>query len=99
MSLEENPKPNGIWKQVGYGKIIVLNDTTIKVYDITKQNCNLSYEEEILDFGKIRNYTNDTLTIQHGIDNWQFIRLDNLPELCIVKNDQNNDPKYNFQTL
>ncbi len=98
-SSEENSKPNGIWKQVGYGNIIVLNDTTIKVYDITKQNCNLSYEEEILDFGRIKNYTNDTLTIQHGIDDWRFIRLEKLPELCTIRNEQNNNPKYNFQTF
>lgn len=98
-SLEENISPSGIWKQLGYGNIIELNDTIIKVYDITKQNCNLSFEEEVLDFGKIKAYTKDTLTIQHGIDDWQFIRLEKLPKLCAADDKSANDPKHNFQTF
>lgn len=96
---EENIKPNGIWELQGYGHIIELNDTILKVYDISKQNCNLSYEEEILDFGSIKKFTKDTLTIQHGIDNWMFTRLEKLPDLCSSKNKLNNNPKYNFQTF
>ncbi|MBT8253984.1 MAG: hypothetical protein KJN68_08425, partial [Bacteroidia bacterium] len=57
---EKNTGPNGIWEQIGYGRIIELNDTTLKLYDITKQNCKLSDEIEILNFGKIKNYTKDT---------------------------------------
>ncbi|MBQ0735865.1 S41 family peptidase [Aquimarina celericrescens] len=96
----ENPKPNGIWKQIGYGNIIEVKDSTIKVYDIAKQNCDLSYEEEILDFGKIKSWTKDTLTIQHGIDNWLFTRLDKLPELCNTPvKELKNDPKHNFNVF
>ena len=78
----EKPKSDGIWKQIGYGNIIKLNDTIISVYNISKQDCHLSFKEHILDFGKIKNYSKDTLTIQHGIDNWLFTRLDKLPNLC-----------------
>jgi len=93
-------EPNGIWEQQGYGNIIQLNDSTIKVYNITKQNCHLSHEEEILDFGKIKSYTKDTLTIQHGIDNWVFTKLDTLPNLCNTPNEQLiNDPKHNFNVF
>ncbi len=96
----ENSKPNGIWKQIGYGNIIEVKDSTIKVYDIAKQNCDLSYEEEILDFGKIKSWTKDTLTIQHGIDNWLFTRLDELPELCNTPvKELKNDPKHNFNVF
>lgn len=90
---------NGFWKQMGYGNIIELKDPLIKVYGISKQNCNLSFEEEILDFGKVKNYTKDTLTIQHGIDEWKFTRLDRLPELCQTSTTLNADPKYNFQAF
>ena len=96
---EENIKPNGIWEQQGYGHIIELNDTILKVYDISKQDCSLSYEEEILDFGSIKRFTKDTLIIQHGIDIWTFTRLERLPDLCSSKNGLNNNPKYNFQTF
>ena len=96
----DNLKPYGIWKQIGYGKIIELNDSIIKVYDLTKQNCDLSYEEEILDFGKIKNFTKDSLTIQHGIDNWLFTRLETLPEFCNTpKRELKNDPKHNFNVF
>ncbi len=97
--FQDNAKPNGIWKQIGYGNLIELNDSTIKVYDITKQNCHLSFEEEILDFGRIKSYTKGMLIIQHGIDDWLFTRLNKLPKLCKSNKEQKNHPEYNFQTF
>lgn len=96
---EQHIEPDGIWKQNGYGRYIGLNDTTIKIYDITKRNCNLSYEKEILDFGEIKSFTKDTLIIQHGIDNWLFTRAEKLPERCNSSNETVTDPMYNFQAL
>jgi carboxyl-terminal processing protease len=95
----EKQKPDGIWEQIGYGNIIQLNDTIISVYNISKQDCHLSFEEHILDFGKVKNYTKDTLTIQHGNDDWLFTRLEKLPNLCKTSNKINNDPKHNFQVF
>ena len=92
-------KPDGIWKQIGYGNIIELNDTLISVYNISKQNCHLSFKEHVLDFGQIKNYSKDTLTIQHGIDNWLFTRLEKLPNLCKKSNELNSDPQHNFQVF
>ncbi len=97
--LNKKSKPDGIWKQIGYGNIIELKDSVISVYNISKQDCNLSFEEHILNFGKIKNYSKDTLTIQHGIDDWQFTRLEKLPNLCKTSNELNNDPKHNFQVF
>ena len=95
----EKTKPDGIWKQIGYGNIIKLNDTIISVYNISKQDCHLSFEEHILDFGKIKTYSKDTLTIQHGNDDWLFTRLEKLPNLCKTSNELKNDPKHNFQVF
>lgn len=95
----EKPKPDGIWKQIGYGNIIELNDTIISVYNISKQDCNLSFKEHILDFGKIKNYTKDTLTIQHGNDDWLFTRLEKIPNLCKTSKELNSVPKHNFQVF
>ena len=95
----EKPKPNGIWKQIGYGNIIKLNDTLISVYNISKQDCHLSFEEHILDFGKVKNFTKDTLTIQHGNDDWLFTKLEELPNLCETSNELKSDPKHNFQVF
>jgi len=95
----EKPSPNGIWKQVGYGNIIELKDTIINVYNISKQDCNKAFTEHILDFGKIKNYSKDTLTIQHGIDDWLFTKLEELPNLCKTSNKLDNNPKHNFQVF
>ncbi|TVZ56920.1 tricorn protease-like protein [Lutibacter sp. Hel_I_33_5] len=95
----EKPKPDGFWKQIGYGNIIELNDTIISVYNISKQDCNLSFKEHILDFGKVTNYSKETLTIQHGNDDWLFTRLEKLPNLCKTTSELNNDPKINFQVF
>ncbi|MBD0777875.1 S41 family peptidase [Maribacter sp. ANRC-HE7] len=95
----EKPKPDGIWKQIGYGNIIALNDTIISVYNISKQDCNLSFKEHILDFGRVKNYSKDTLIIQHGNDDWLFTRLGKLPNLCKTSNELNNNPKHNFQVF
>ena len=92
-------KPDGIWKQIGYGNIIELNDTILSVYNISKQDCHLSFKEHILDFGKVKSYSKDTLTIQHGNDEWLFTRLEKLPNLCKATSELNNDPKINFQVF
>ena len=93
------PNPDGIWKQIGYGNIIKLNDTIISVYNISKQECHLAFKEHILDFGQIRNFSKDTLKIQHGKDDWLFTRLDALPNLCKTSNELNSDPNHNFQVF
>ena len=95
----EKLKPDGIWKQIGYGNIIQLNDTLISVYNVSKQDCHLSFKEHILDFGKVKDYSKDTLTIQHGNDYWLFTRLEKLPKLCETSSNLKNDPKHNFQTF
>ena len=99
ITVKDTHTPNGIWKQIGYGNIINLNDTIIKVYNISKQECHLALEEHLLDFGRVKDYTKDTLTIQHGIDNWVFTRLDNLPDFCKISNELDNDPKHNFNVF
>jgi|AntRauTorckE6833_2_1112554.scaffolds.fasta_scaffold04085_7 C-terminal processing protease CtpA/Prc len=91
---------NGIWQQIGYGKIVEIQDDTIKVSDISKVSCVSYAKEPILDFGKVKKVNKDTLTIEHGIDNWKFIKLQQLPALCNQKNiAENNDPIANFETF
>ncbi len=97
--IKEKPKPDGVWKQIGYGNIIELNDTIISVYNISKQDCHLSFKEHVLDFGKVKNYSKDTLTIQHGNDDWLFTRLEELPNFCKNSNELSKDPKHNFQVF
>lgn len=91
--------PDGTWKQLGYGRIIELEDTVIKAYSVTAHNCRLFGEEILPDFGKIQTFTEDTLVIRHGIDEWVFTRLEGLPQLCDSAAELNRDPETNFQTF
>ena len=91
---------NGLWQQEGYGRIVELEDSLIHVYDICKTNCAVSFSEEILDFGRIIEVSNDLLIIKHGIDRWRFKKINQLPKLCEgdIKG-RKNDPIFNFEVF
>ena len=91
--------PNGIWLQQGYGKLIELNDSIIRVFDITAQDCHLSFEEHLLDFAKVKEVTKDTLILKHGIDNWVFTRLEKFPLPCLQEDENPQDARRNFQVF
>jgi len=92
--------PNGLWKQIGYGRILELNDTTIKVFDLNDIDCMLTFEEDILDFAEVIGINGDTLTLKHGIDHWKCIRIDKLPANCHGQEHKNNkDPLYNYDVF
>ena len=99
-SNEQRLDSNGYWQQLGYGKFIELQDSTIKVYDYCKVDCHLSAEEHLLDFGSIKSISQDTLIINHGPDEWVFHRISRIPDRCFTYKDSlNDDPIYNFETF
>ena len=92
--------PNGLWKQIGYGRILELNDSTIKVFDLNEIHCMQTFEEDILDFAEVVGVIGDTLTLKHGIDHWKCIRINNLPQICQEQGQQNNkDPLHNYDVF
>lgn len=92
--------PNGFWEQDGYGKVIQIQDSIISVYNICKVDCHLAFEEEILDFGRIKKVTKDSLVIKHNIDDWKFYRIKELPKLCInPSKEKQQNAVHNFETF
>ncbi len=96
---EQVVTPNGLWQQVGYGKIVEIQDSILRVYDICQTDCHMAFEEEILDFGRILKVSKDSLTIKHNIDHWEFLRIETLPKLCLDTIDLSHNPEYNFETF
>ncbi len=93
---ELNISSDGVWKQLGYGKILEIKGDTIKEYDICKVGCNL-YEEGLLaDIGKIDFFNKYSLTLRKNIKTYKYIRLNKLPEICL-KNV--NNPMHDFEVL
>lgn len=91
--------PDGTWKQLGYGRMIELDDEKVKVYSVTQQHCQLFEEVSLQDFGEISHFTEDTLIIRHGIDQWIFTRLEAVSPLCASASEINKDPETNFEAF
>jgi len=87
----------GLWRQLGYGRILELNDSTIRVFDLNEKHCMFTFEEDILDFAEVVGVIQDTLVLRHGIDLWKCIRINALPDLCSRETRiLDEDPLLNF---
>jgi len=99
-SENQTYSPYGLWEQDGYGKIIEIKDSLVKIYDICKVNCNASFEEVFIEFGAIKKVGQDELILTEGLNDYYFKRLEKLPPLCSNQDEnQQRNPVYNFETL
>ncbi|MBL4604236.1 MAG: hypothetical protein JKY02_00785 [Flavobacteriaceae bacterium] len=104
-SCENNKKEkesiNGLWKSIGYGKILTIEKNNYAFYDITKISCLPAHQGNISDFGNGIQLYNDTLSISKGISTYSYIRINNLPDLCNQKLTESKlkDPIYNFEVM
>lgn len=94
---------NGIWQSEGYGQVINIGEQEVDLYDICSLNCiphaTITKEEFKNEFEIIK-VSPTSLTIKESTTEYDFIRLENLPDLC--KNQvvaKKHDPNYNFETL
>jgi len=93
----------GYWKTVGYGFVIEITEENVQFYDVNKMSCapNLSQsiEEFFTEFEVIES-TNSFFTAKGGITEYDFERIDQLPDVCrsITKTLQ-QDPLHNFDAL
>lgn len=88
----------GVWKSIGYGKILKIDSTKYKYYDITKISCLASKKG---DFSEIKNsikLINDTLVVKRGFNSYYFTKTSELPPLCKEKINR-NDIVYNFEVF
>jgi len=90
---------NGVWQQLGYGKVFEIQDDSVRIYDICKVDCNL-YENTLLkNEGEIMKYSSDSLVLKKNIKTYRFKRLDKLPQLCQNSRDESSSPIHNFEVL
>lgn len=91
--------PNGLWKQLGYGKTIEIKDDSVKIFDISKMNCTLFEESLLAEIGKVESFSKDSLIVRKNIKTYKFVRIDKLPSLCEEAHLINKNPIHNFETL
>ena len=98
----ENQKNNsleGIWKSIGYGKILKIDANSYEYYDITTISCLPSKGGDISKVQSSMQISNDTLTITRGFSKYRYERLSKFPDLCQQTTKDKNDISYNFEVF
>ena len=102
-SCEPNDKKinsiDGIWKSIGYGKILKIDSTAYKYFDITNISCLPSKQGDISEIANSIELRNDTLTIKRGYSFYYYTKTNEFPDLCQKNKNENNDPLYNFEVF
>ena len=92
---------DGFWKARGYGWIMDISSGKATIYDITQLSCLPSMEYPISFFSDSYFVEGKTLTVKRGVTEYNFDRLQQMPELCskrLSKKERNN-PILNFEIL
>lgn len=93
---------NGIWKSVGAGWVLEITDSTqYCFYDITSGSCLPYRSGAFREFSHQLSLTADTLSLLKGVITYDFIRTNQLPELCstILAQEKAKDPLFNFEVF
>lgn len=90
---------DGIWEQLGYGKIFEIKNDSVKIYDICKMGCNVFEHVPLKSKGEISSFSEDSLLLRKNIKTYKFVRLPSLPSLCSQNQVDSNDPIFNFEVL
>ncbi|GGH03977.1 peptidase [Polaribacter pacificus] len=98
-SNKKNNSIEGIWKSIGYGKILKIDANSYEYYDITTISCLPAKEGKISDVKNSMQISNDTLTITRGFSKYRYVRLSKFPDLCQQSTKDKNDISYNFEVF
>ena len=90
---------DGIWEQIGYGKIFDIKGDSVTVYDICSSGCNIFERTLLIEEGIPSSTHQDSLLITKNIKTYTFKKLPELPRTCLSKQKDLFDPKYNFEIL
>lgn len=92
---------NGVWKSLGYGKILVIKDNTYSFYDITNISCLPARNSTLDELEKSIELRDDTLLLRQGTLNYSFTRLNSLPDACNIKLSDlaKRDIQFNFEVF
>lgn len=94
---------NGVWKSIGYGRIVSITDEVVSLYDVNSISCLPSEEfprETAEQFLSLKLKNENTLKIKMGITTYDFVRLEKMPSNCAALSEaEKNDPLFNFESL
>ena len=96
---KKNNSIEGIWKSIGYGKILKIDSTTYKYFDITSISFLPSKQGDISEVKNSIELTNDTLAVKKGYSFYYYTRTNEFPDLCQKNKNDTNDPLYNFEVF
>ena len=91
----------GTWKSIGYGKVMVVDTSGYKQYDVTEISCLPDDHGTLRDLKAMTDLENDTLSIRLGYDIYRYERTESLPDVCGEKlsAQKMEDPLYNFEVF
>ena len=92
------PTANGVWQQLGYGKIFEIENDSVRIYDVCKVGCQLSEKVLLNEEGVIESFSSDTLKLRKNIKTYRFTKLAQLPDFCKTLEEQQS-PIHNFEVL
>ena len=92
---------DGVWKSIGYGRLVKVDDSEFLIADITEISCLPIMSGNVSDLGENISVENDTLQIKDGINTYYFTKLIDAPEVCEkqASDEKKKDPVYNFEVL
>lgn len=95
----KNNSIEGIWKSIGYGKILIIDTDSYKYFDITDFSCLPAKKGGILEVANSMQVTNDTLIEKLGFSKYRYVRIKKLPELSNQNVKDKNNISYNFEVF
>lgn len=105
-SSSEEKSLDGVYESVGYGRVLKIDEGEFILADVTTYSCIPLMSGEISDFDDLLTFSNDTLSIQDGINRYYFTKVDDAPAVCKAGSPERaaaeakaNDPEHNFEVL
>ena len=96
---QTNNSIEGIWKSIGYGKILKIDTSTYEYYDLTTVSCLPSKQGDLSAVKNSIELINDTLSVKRGYSFYYYTRANEIPSLCQNNNKDKDDPLYNFEVF
>lgn len=96
-----DPKLSGVWSSVGYGRQMIISDSTVALYDTFSGGCVLSTTisfDAFSEMTEVLQLSKNRLTIKVGLTNYEFTR-NTAGTLPCNKQVVTNDPLSNFDAL
>ena len=90
---------DGIWEQAGYGKVLEVDGENVRVYDVCEIACALASQEKLGDLGQVVEHDDKAMSIRHGIKDYHYTKLQELPPRCRAEDLAANDALHNFDVL